>query len=179
MNLTADFFRNDIIGIVLIGALGGVVGSTIIFVGKRLMLWTIKTFKIFQDKYNSYKAQKLYNEGYIAGAAFQSSYHQISLIGRYIIQILINGLLVISLLIIGFGLFTIIPFNVYWIVAFILGLLISFPLYSIRHYLKLFNFGYKALFDKDSLLNKKKETKEIPKAQSTDRSGNEKNTGDK
>ena len=149
-----NYLKNDIWGLIILGGLGSVFGSILIYVFRKLYFWLAKHYKIFRTKSFFNKIIENYSEGYVAGKAAMSDIHQTILVGRYIINILLHCTVLISILIIGFGLLSFIPFQFYWIVVFVLGIVTAFPIKKIKRNLWLFNTAYEQVFD-DKLIKKK------------------------
>ena len=142
-----NFLKNDIWGLIILGGLGSILGSLLIYFGRKFYFWLAKHYKVFRTKYYFRQIMQDYSEGYTAGLANKSTYHQVLLIGRFIIKTIQHFSLLIIILTIGFGLLAIVPFNFYWIVILLLGIAIVFPIIKIKRNLTLFNKCYDIRFD--------------------------------
>lgn len=148
------FLKNDIWGLIILGGLGSILGSLLIYFGRKLYLWLAQHYKVFRTKYFFRQLMQNYSEGYTAGLAINSTYSQALLVGRYIINCIKHFSLLIILLTIGFGLLAFVPFYFYWIVVLVLGITIVFPIIKIKRNLKYFNQCYDQQFDEKLLKEK-------------------------
>lgn len=148
------FLKNDIWGLIILGGLGSILGSLLIYFGRKFYFWLAKHYKVFRTKYYFRQIMQHYSEGYTAGLAHKSTYHQVVLIGRFIIKTIHQFSLLIIILTIGFGLLAFVPFNFYWIVILLLGITIVFPIIKIKRNLTLFNHCYDMHFDAKELKEK-------------------------
>jgi hypothetical protein len=80
------FLKNDIWGLIILGGLGSILGSLLIYFGRKLYLWLAQHYKVFRTKYFFRQLMQNYSEGYTAGLAINSTYSQALLVGRYIIN---------------------------------------------------------------------------------------------
>jgi len=93
----------------------------------------------------------------MAGLASHSEIHQTALIGRYIIEIVFNSTILIGILIISFGFLSFLPFATFWIVIFLSGILIVFPIRKIKKSMWLFKSAFEQHYNEEEIKEKANE----------------------
>lgn len=152
-----DFLKNNIWGIIIIGGVGSILGRILHYFGKKIYLWIIKHYRLAYFKYALRQVERYYMEGYSAGQAFSSSYHQIMLVGKFVIKTILYSLTILIIITVALGVLAFIPFNYFWIVIFLLGVIIVFPVKQLIDHVKLFFKGYEQLFDEQEMKKKAEE----------------------
>ncbi|REE84464.1 hypothetical protein BX611_0004 [Lutibacter oceani] len=156
-NEFTNFLKNSIWGLILLGGFGSILGTILIVLTRKIYFWLAKNYAVFRTKKYFEKIIELYSKGYISGFASKSDVHQTILNGKLIINTIINSTVLIIILIIAFGLFSILNFELFWIVALILGVLLVFPIMRIKNDLWFINKNYDDNFDKEEIQKKAEE----------------------
>ncbi len=58
------FLKNDIWGLIILGGLGSILGSLLIYFGRKFYFWLAKHYKVFRTKYYFRQIMQNYSEGY-------------------------------------------------------------------------------------------------------------------
>lgn len=151
------FLKTNIWGLIILGGLGSILGTVFIYFIRKIYFWLGKHYSIFRTKTYFKKIIERYSEGYMVGVASQSEIHQTALIGRYIIDIVINSTILIGLLIVSFGFLSFLPFATFWIVIFLTGILIVFPIRRIKKSMWLFKSAFDQHYNEEEIKEKANE----------------------
>src|SRR3954463_11591130 len=110
-----DFLKNNIWGLLIIGGLGSVLGSLLIYFSKKIYAWLARHYRVFRTKNYLRRLKRNYFEGYTAGMAATSDVKQTILIGRYLLHIILNSVFLIVILIVFLGVSFSIPAKFLWV----------------------------------------------------------------
>lgn len=157
MEKITTFLTTNIWGLIILGGVGSAFGSIIVYIMRRLYFWFAKRYMVFRTKTFFRKVIEQYSEGYMAGYASESQIHQITLVGRYIMEIITNSTILVVILLTSLGLLVTLPFGVIWIVVFLTGLFIVFPIRKINRTLYLYRESYDQLFNPEDIKKKANE----------------------
>lgn len=157
MDELINFLKTDIWGLIVLGGLGSILGSILIYLTRKLYFWLAKHYRLLRTKSYFNRIVERYSEGYMAGFASKSDVRQTALIGRYIVNLILSSTLLLGILLITFGLLSFLPFQAFWIVIFSAGILIVFPIRKIKKTLWLFNHTYEQHFDQEDIKKKANE----------------------
>ena len=152
-----NVLTSSVLGLIILGILGSILGYIIIYLSRKIFVkLSYSTNRYFKQSMLN-KLKKYYLEGYCGGYAHHSSYHQILLVGKYIINIVINASFTICLLILASLAILLSTQEVYWIVVIFLGFAIVFPLYLLIRNINFFYLTYNMKFNAEEIEKKAKE----------------------
>ncbi|WP_272150172.1 hypothetical protein [Tenacibaculum aiptasiae] len=169
-NEIIKFFKTNIWGLIILGAVGSILGGILISLSKRAYNWLATNYKVFRTKRYYNRIIENYSKGYIHGLASQSEIHQSILNTKLIFSMIINSLILIVILIISFGLLSLVPFDIFWIIVLLLGISLVFPILKIRKDIWFLNKMYDGKFDKKKIKKNAEEflSKDLKKRKAKD-----------
>jgi hypothetical protein len=145
--IVSNYLKETIFGIIILGALGSIVGLIFIYIIKILYNLFFKYLTHYRYFAFINRIRHNYSEGYKVGFAHSSTYCQDILVGHYILRILLNAIVLLIIFIYTFDVLILMPEKYHWI-AFFSGFLVVFPLIQIKKYLDYYYMMFDKLFDK-------------------------------
>lgn len=166
-----QFLKTRLIGLVILGAMGSIAAVLAINLGRWLAARLSGRFRKYVAHRKAAHHVENFSEGYLAGFAHTSSYHQVVLVGRYLIRIILGSAGVLALLTAFHISIAFTLKDAWWFLMLVFGALLVIPLRAIFSSLRYFRWMQSQLYDakkiqeravthsKESLMPERKQTR--------------------